>query len=41
MRLRDQIAIVAGAVRGIGAAPAKGLAREGAAVVAAAGMPID
>lgn len=33
MRLRDQIAIVTGAGRGIGAALAKGLAREGAAVV--------
>jgi len=33
MRLRDQIAIVSGAGRGIGAALAKGLAREGAAVV--------
>jgi glucose 1-dehydrogenase len=33
MRLRDQAAIVTGAGRGIGAALAKGLAREGAAVV--------
>jgi glucose 1-dehydrogenase len=33
MRLKDQIAIVTGAGRGIGAALARGLAREGAAVV--------
>jgi glucose 1-dehydrogenase len=33
MRLKDQVAIVTGAGRGIGAALAKGLAREGAAVV--------
>ncbi len=33
MRLKDQTAIVTGAGRGIGAALAKGLAREGAAVV--------
>ncbi len=33
MRLKDQVAIVTGAGRGIGVALAKGLAREGAAVV--------
>jgi glucose 1-dehydrogenase len=33
MKLRDQVAIVTGAGRGIGAALAKGLARAGAAVV--------
>lgn len=33
MKLKDQVAIVTGAGRGIGAALAKGLAREGAAVV--------
>jgi len=33
MKLKDQVAIVTGASRGIGVALAKGLAREGAAVV--------
>ena len=33
MKLKDKVAIVTGASRGIGAALAKGLAREGAAVV--------
>ena len=33
MRLKDQVAIVTGAGRGIGVALAKGLAREGAAVI--------
>ncbi len=32
MRLRDKVAIVTGAAQGIGAAYARGLAREGAAV---------
>jgi NAD(P)-dependent dehydrogenase (short-subunit alcohol dehydrogenase family) len=39
MKLKEQVAIVTGAGRGIGVALAKGLAREGAAVVVADVLP--